>query len=321
MTTPNKQEIIQKAIELWKSDQVKAGCVQLAEINPEIEELRESGYIASAQSELMRDGYRNQIENKDFYEMKENLAKNEIKIGLPLDFLECERSNLLVSGCNQQGKSLTAMAISSLLERQGWQVVVFDNSSVWKQKSNIATCYVVNETVSDYLLSTHDSAIFNISLLTSEQQKSFVETVLRNIWNLRIKLKLDTWLLLVFEEFQLYAKNVRGSLSQNLLRIMTVGANLRIRVLGITCDLALVDPAFIRLCQQRYHFKLGNEPNANQRFRRYYGEDWLKEALKLNIGECVYVNNDKLSLAKIPLFKKAEPNNEPYFKMSVVMEQ
>jgi hypothetical protein len=320
MTTPNKQEIIQKAIELWKSDQVKAGCVQLAEINPEIEELRESGYIASAQSELMRDGYRSQIENKDFYEMKENLAKNEKIEGLPLDLAECRKSNILVSGTNQQGKSLTAMAISDLLKRQGWQIIAFDNSNVWRWKSNIANVYDVNENF-ECCLSTSESAIFNTSLLTSEQQRDFVEVVLRNIWNLRIKLKLDTWLLLVFEEFQLYAKNVRGKLSQNLLRLMSVGANMKTRCLGVTVDIALIDPLFIRLCGQRYHFRLGIESGAKARFKAYYGKEMLEKALALDVGECLYVCRDKTQLAKIPLFKKAVPNNEPYFKMSVVMEQ
>jgi len=313
--TPTKSEILAKAVQLWKEDRFKKG--QPYELNPEIEELKEEGFTNQAQSELMRDsashevsewkGYIQQIENV------ENLDKNE---GLPLDIAECQKSNLLVSGCNQQGKSLTAIQICNILINHDWQCVIFDNSGVWKYKSNIQT-YNVSEEISDYLLSTSESAIFDISLLTSELQKSFVETVLRNIWNVRIKLQLSTWLLLVFEEFQLYAKNIRGSLSQNLLRIMTVGANQKLRCLGITCDLALIDPSFIRLCQQRYHFKLGNEPNANRRFKSYYGEDWLKEALRLDVGECVYVNKDKLSLAKIPLFKKAEPNNEPCFKFEL----
>jgi len=318
MTTPNKKAIYEKAIELFHEDRAKHGDPSFA-ITPTTEELKENGFVSLAISELMANESRKYEQYQSYGNYTENLAENEKIEGLPLDLVECQKSNILVSGCNQQGKSLTAIQICNILINHDWQCVIFDNSGVWKYKSNIQT-YNVSEEISDYLLSTSESAIFDISLLTSELQKSFVETVLQNIWNVRIKLQLSTWLLLVFEEFQLYAKNIRGSLSQNLLRIMTVGANQKLRCLGITCDLALIDPAFIRLCQQRYHFKLGNEPNANRRFKSYYGEDWLKEASRLDVGECVYVNKDKLSLAKIPLFKKAEPNDKPYFQLEVKVE-
>jgi len=54
MGTPKKDEIIQKALELWVRDQYRNGCGHLAEITPEYSELLESGYISAAQSELMR---------------------------------------------------------------------------------------------------------------------------------------------------------------------------------------------------------------------------------------------------------------------------
>jgi hypothetical protein len=109
----------------------------------------------------------------------------------------------------------------------------------------------------------------------------------------------------LFEEFQLYAKNVRGNVSQNILRIMSVGSNHGIRCLGITPDMSLIDCAFIRLAQQRYHFCLGNEPNAKRRFRAYYGLDWCRIARHLDMGFCIYVNREKLRVCKIPLFQNS----------------
>ena len=117
--------------------------------------------------------------------------------------------------------------------------------------------------------------------------------------------------MLIFEEFQLYAKNVRGNVSQNILRMMSVEANHKIRCLGITPDLSLIDCAFIRLAQQRYHFKLGNEPNAKRRFNQYYSKDWTRVARELDIGFCVYANKEKLKVVKIPRFN-SDITPKPY---------
>jgi len=83
---------------------------------------------------------------------------------------------------------------------------------------------------------------------------------------------------------------------------MSVGANHGIRCLGISPDLSLIDCAFIRLAQQRYHFKLGNEPNAKRRFNRYYSKDMTYTARHLDVGFCIYVLGEKLQVVKIPLF-------------------
>jgi hypothetical protein len=149
-----------------------------------------------------------------------------------------------------------------------------------------------------------ETMIFDISLLLPSYQKEFVENFLNELWIARItdnNPRKRT--LLVFEEFQLYGRNTRGLDSQNILRIMSVGANRKMRVLGITPDLSLVDCAFIRLAQQRYHFKLGNEPNAKRRFSRYYGKDSTYTARHLDVGFCLYcLKEETPQVYKVPLF-------------------
>jgi len=147
-----------------------------------------------------------------------------------------------------------------------------------------------------------ESLIFDISLLLPSQQRTFVEKILQQTWKFRILTKSEQWLMIVYEEFQLYARSVRGNVTENILRIMSVGANHRVRCMGITPDLSLIDCAFIRLCQQRYHFRLGNEPNAKRRFRAYYGLDWCRVAKELSVGCCIYVNKERLEMWKVPLF-------------------
>lgn len=222
----------------------------------------------------------------------------------PIDFEECKKSNVLVSGTNQQGKSLCSMLISDILMRNypdNWQIIVFDNVGHWKQKSSIPVYYTVSENTMKYVL-PKSSIIFDISLLLPAYQREFVENVLHETWKTRIQQKSEKWLMLVFEEFQLYAKNVRGNVSQNILRIMSVGANHGIRCLGITPDMSLIDCAFIRLTNQRYHFRLGNEPNAKRRFNSYYGKDYTTVARELDVGFCLYYLNEKLKVWKIPKF-------------------
>jgi hypothetical protein len=165
---------------------------------------------------------------------------------MPFDFSEAKKSNILLSGTNQQGKSLCAMAISDLLMRyvkSPWQVIVFDNVGHWKEKSSVPIFYKVSEATMRYVLPEH-SIIYDISLLLPSYQKEFAEMVLNDLWKRKVEEKSKRWTLIVFEEFQLYAKNVRGNVSQNILRIMSVGANHKIRCLGITPDLSLVDCAF-----------------------------------------------------------------------------
>jgi len=222
---------------------------------------------------------------------------------LPLDTEELERSNLLITGTNQQGKSLCAMSICDLLMGQNWKILVFDNVGHWRTKSSVPVYYPVNHATMAYIL-PRGSMIYDISLLLPVYQKQFVEQVLNDVWSSKIAYPTDQWILVVFEEFQLYGSNTRGQDSQSILRIMSVGANWKIRVLGITPDLSLVDCAFIRLAQQRYHFKLANEPNAKERFKRYYGTDSTYTARFLDVGHCLYVlREESPQIAHIPLFE------------------
>lgn len=298
MTTPRKAEIVEKATELFHNDQWQKGIRNA--VNPTLEELRESGWLSLAQSQLMRNLENEHSEYLHNLDTMQNMIRD--KHETPIDLKECKRSNILISGTNQQGKSLCAMSISDLLMRNDWQVIAFDSVGIWRHKSTIPN--YVSVTDKDQNVFFAKSSIYDLSMLKLKNQKHFVERFLEELWLLRVISKTDKWLLVIFEEFQMMAKNLRGELSQNILRIMSVGANHNVRCLGITPDLSLIDCAFIRLSQQRYHFKLGNEPNAKRRFRAYYGFDNTRIAQDLDVGFCLYVLRDKIGIYKIPLFER-----------------
>jgi len=248
----------------------------------------------------------------------EKHVRNQIsKFDIPLDIEEAQKSNILISGTNHTGKSRLACNITSILQNFNWRIIVFDNSGIWKEISDLPTFYRIREprnydSEQDwYYPFPTQSMIFDISLLIPDLQKSFVNDVLERIWNTQVRMPTKQTLI-VLEEFQLYGRNLRSSISQNLARCMSAGRNWKIRVLAVTVDLALVDPSFIRLCQQCYHGRLGIEANSKRRFRDYYGIDWYRIATEgLDVGYFIYLLRDKLKVIHMPLF---EPKRlpEPY---------
>jgi len=128
-------------------------------------------------------------------------------MGFPIDLAELKKSNVLVSGTNQQGKSRASMYLADIAMRENWQVIVFDNVGIWKHKSSIPIYYEVSETTMSYVL-TEESIIYDISLLLPSFQKEFVENVLADIWRMKLENPNGKWVLVIFEEFQLYAKSL-----------------------------------------------------------------------------------------------------------------
>jgi len=320
LTTPNRNEIETRAKEMFNERNQ-----HLPTITPTDSELKESGIWKLARNSLMRNTEKQQtlsyleelahsINYRVIPEAQFNGTTPQVHNGLLFDFNEAQKSNILISGTNSTGKSLLAMAICSALHKLGWRIIVFDNSGIWKDKSDIPLYHEI--TINQYYdlyripLITNESIIYDISNLTPETQKTFVDFVLRDLWNNRHN-EHYVWVLIVLEEFELYARNIRGSTSQNLFRICHAGRNKQIRTLGITTDLALIDASFIRLCQQRYHARLGIEENSRRKYKNYYSKKWLQITEKLETGSFVYLNKNKLQLIKTPLFQRTtlKPRN------------
>jgi len=240
----------------------------------------------------------------------EKHVRNQIsKFNVPFDIEEAQKSNILISGTNHTGKSRLACNIASILQNFSWRIICFDNTGIWKRISDLPTWYQVKEeninleykTVSYPFPSS--STIYDTTLLIPDQQKFFVDKVLKDLWDNRVNNPSNQWTLVALEEAQLFMRNIRGSVGQNLLRIASAGRNLKVRILAITVDLALIDPSLIRLCGQRYHGRLGIEDNGKRKFRGYYGGDWCRIAQELDLGYFIYLLRDKLKVVHVPLFK------------------
>ena len=240
------------------------------------------------------------------------------KFDIPLDIQEAMKSNILVSGSNATGKSRLGAGICSALQTFNWKIVAFDNTGIWKQISDLPTSYLVtkNRNYDEareewYFPFPTESMIFDTSLLLPIQQKSFVNDVLERIWNAQVWNPQNQWTLIATEEAQLFLRDIRGISAQNILRCASAGRNHKIRVLAVTPDLALIDSAFIRLTNQRYHARISSEENGLRKFRNYYGLDNCRIARELDLGYFLYYLNDKIKIIHVPLFQPSRLP-EPY---------
>jgi len=225
---------------------------------------------------------------------------------MPFDFEESKKSNILVSGTNNTGKTRLACGICSILEMAGWRNIVFDNSGVWKSVSDLPFYIEVEPNEYWYKIPiVSESIIYDISNLVPESQKTFVDFVLRDLWESRDSFNIE-WVMVSLEEFELYGRSTRGTTAQNIFRIMHAGRNRQIRVLAISTDLALIDSSFIRLCGIRYHGRLNIEENSKRKYRSYYGKEWLNKTINLELGQFVYLNKNKLETIRVPCFEATD---------------
>jgi len=307
--TPTKKEIREYAKELWFNDRLRREGTTALNITPTLEELREEGFLTVAQHELMR--------NTDDYGLwleKETNETQQPKIhdGLLFDWEDlAKKSNILVSGTNNTGKTRLACRLASTMQNLGWKVIAFDNSGVWKTISDIPYYVKITEVGYGFPIPIfeHKSVIYDITELLPSQQIDLVDFVMLDLWNNRFNENIQ-WCMPIFEEFELYGRNTRSQTAQNLALIFHAGRNKQIRSLAITTDMALIDPSFIRLCQQRYHGRLGIESNCKRRFKQYYGKEWTKTAVSLELGDFIYLHKNKLRQIRVPCFNSSRKSKD-----------
>ena len=126
--TPTKEQIEARARELWRSEQVSNGCIEALEINPELDELKESGYYWLAQNELMRntDNYRlfleqetNETQQK--YIQLKTLIEEIIKYG-----------DLLAIANKGYGKTHALMNLArTFMQTPNTKVIIFETFPKW----------------------------------------------------------------------------------------------------------------------------------------------------------------------------------------------
>lgn len=286
MTTPTKAEIETKALELWRSDQVSNGCIEALELTPELEELKESGFYMLAQNLLMRneDSYKEHLAR----ELAENVEDFEVKPqAFDFDLNEALKSGVFIAGGKQCGKTNLAKTLADLFMKHGCIVKVFDTSQQWLD-SSVPYIIEVNQPLLDIPL--YESVVFDLSRLYASQIKAFITQVLSKEFSLQVVTPKHErkWIVYVLEECQILIPQgkLRNKESQEVLRLLTSGANYNLSYVAITQRPSTTDTTVMELAFQRYFARLDGE-NDKRKIKTYI-KDYAQQLDSLNVGEFIY---------------------------------
>jgi hypothetical protein len=291
---PKKNEVIQKARELYVEHCYKSGTPELADLNPEPNELSENGFIQTAKSMLMRNEYRSMVESKDYVENLEDFK---------FDLTEAMQTTTFISGSRGVGKSDIAMRIVDRLTSEGIICIAFDSSLDWLKRSNIQK-YITVKPYADLPIPS-ENMIFDLSLLTPLEQQVIVERFCKKLFETQISNMANRYYL-VFEEAQLYfpLNSIRAKRYQYTTRVLTVGRNVGISMCAISQFPSLIDCELRKNAQQIY-VGCTSEPNTLAYWKGIFNNaEQLKD---LQNGEFVYYCRNKLSKIQIEPYENHTP--------------
>jgi len=297
---PTKEQILVKALEMWRNDQYRQGCEALADLTPEPNELNESGYISASKSQLMRNMVKNDSEEwKGYNESVEN--SDDLKF----DLEEAMKSGVIVSGTTGTGKSDVGMYLTDRLMNEGIIVVVFDSSQDWQKRSSIARYQTLTIPHIDKI--PERSVIFDISRLSVQGRQNLIESFSETLYRCQSMNPSRKQYFLVFEEGSSYFREgfMRGKRFSNTAMLMSEGRNYGVRFMVITQFFASIDKMSMRYMRQRY-FGYTDELNDVSYVKAFLGDQALK-LRDLNAGEFIYYNAGKTTKISIEPYTSTTP--------------
>jgi len=301
LTTPTKKEIIERARELWFQDRLKREGSEALEINPEIEELEEEGFLMLAQHELMRetDQYEEYLAKELGKNVEDVREKPKDALSFPLQTIMKEGS--IVVGGRGSGKSNLAKLIvrQALTSKIG--VKVIDSSLAWKSfplpKIKVRKGRIVCK----------PNAIYDLSRLSVVEMREFVTMMITEDTMRAIDLTdlgVSVPLLYVLEEVQnlVFPNTLRMLKYQELSRFATQGRNFNLSYLGITQRLSSVDVNLVEISGVKFWFKLEGENNL-RKARAWLDKYHVWRLRELEVGHCYQQIGSSIDFIKIPLFE------------------
>jgi DNA helicase HerA-like ATPase len=226
------------------------------------------------------------------------------QIEFPFDIEEAQRSGTSIFGMPGSGKTNLAKLCVRKLLRAGVIVFVFDPSEAWTIEGPIKKVIKVFNTNLDVDI-PHESVVFDMKTLYVEQQQVFVQNITKKIFMEYVEQERGKResLILLFEESQLYIPQgkMRAKVAQELLRLVMVGRNFRLRLILVAQFPANVDKTAVKACGQKYMGFTDEENDIR------YLSGWMRgreeELAELDVGEFFYRYKKTLSRMRLPEFK------------------
>jgi hypothetical protein len=299
---PNKSEIIEKAFAIHHNRNHN-----VSSINPEVEELKESGIYEEAKRKLMRSEdseYQSYIEREA---ARLGLVPNKVKLetyGFELNVKEAMKNGVCITGTSQSGKSNLAFQIADKLMREEITVYVIDPSQTWMRNSNVPFVVEVKPNV-PLSWKGDKSVIFDTSRLHVPVQQAFIEQFCKIIMDAAIDTEQSerNQIFVIFEEAHTPLPNhaLYSNKFAETVRLLTQGANFGVRFMTITQFPSMMDKLPIKMSQQRF-FGLTSEPNDLKYLRSFLG-DRVKELETLETGEFLYDHKKETKLIETKEFE------------------
>lgn len=287
--TPTKEEIEQRAREIYARDCYRTGVPELADTNPETSELGENGYLNVARSELMTN-----IETRN--EQWINSVSETSAFAVDIDTLF--DSGCLILGSKHTGKSDIAMILSDKVMLEKAVVVVFDPSLDWNARSSIPRVMKVEPYRN--LDVPCESTIFDISLLSPSQQQRTVENFSEKLFQYQASNPPRKEYMIVFEEAHTYFTQgcLRSENLANCVRLLSVGRNVSIACVLISQFASMLDKFAVKHSTSQAWFGFTREPNDVRYLAQILGTD-SKQLAKLSDGEFLYLTRNGISKINI----------------------
>jgi hypothetical protein len=287
---PTRQEVMELATELFYQEAFKHDCKNPN--TPEDQELLEGGFYQTAKSMLMADRARAETEQYNEYaDQAENFADFKFNVEQSL-----EKGTTIVGG-RGCGKTNTAKQIVKKLQDHGYVIRVYDNSQAWRQSSVKNLVMVTPNNNFEPVYS--ESYVFDISLLSIEDQKEFIETQISNDYYEAVAQSEAerTWRVYVFEEAELTLGKNR---SPTMLQFCSIGRNFKLSFVAVAQRFQMLNTDLISLSGQLY-CGCFHEDNDLKKLKNWLGAE-TERLKKLELGQFAYYSDGKIELMQCDKF-------------------
>jgi hypothetical protein len=315
MVTPIKSEIVKLATEKWHADQLRKGNPAF-DINPEINELRESGFLSLAQSELMRNP--NHEEWSGFNEKVENLQKTlqsspDFSTIYIIDLNEVLKSGLAIVGGRGTAKTTTAKHLIRrfMKEKASVRIRAFEDAYEFSKNSDLPFYQALTEHTRR-IYDKPKCSYFTGKLFNPEDATTIIRSFVVRDWGKQVEKVLasngnyDNWILYVTDDSHsiLDRYSLSRTINKTLLRWVGTGRNYCMSFITASQRFQSIPTQLLERINTGYLiFKLTGANNKSKLKAIGLDKSAIKQIEKLKTGECIYYFNGKTELIYVPKFE------------------